>query len=491
MDALLEARDLVRTYGPIRAVDGISFTLAEGELLTVLGPNGAGKTTLLGLLGGALRPQAGEIWFRGALRDPALTDWRREIGVLSHRTSLYGALSARENLTFYGRLYGLTGLGERIGTRLAEVGLEGAADRRVREFSRGMRQRLALARTLLHDPSLVFLDEPFTGLDVHASALLRDVLARLKNGRRTVILVTHNLSEGLALADRVAIQNEGRFAFLGGPMEIPRGGEERFYRQTVERPRSPRPDGELSSPRPPPVRRPEPGAGDPRSVRGYLSEVRTLAAKDLRIEFRTRERFASMTAFVVLSALLFNYAVDWTLLSPQDLASALIWMIIVLGGLLGLGRTFELEKEDGAMEGLLVAPIRRDALFVGKVVANCVLLGAVEAIAVFAVALFYQVNFIPNGLPIAGVLSVGTVGFVSLGTLFSGITAGTRMGETLLPVLLFPLLVPLVVFGASATSTLLAGFPAATVYGSLRLLTAFALLALACGMGLFRYIVEE
>ncbi len=490
MDPLLEARDLVRTYGPIRAVDGISFTLAEGELLTVLGPNGAGKSSLLGLLGGALRPQAGEIWFRGELRDPALTDWRREIGVLSHRTSLYGALSARENLAFYGRLYGLAGLGERIEAGLAEVGLEGSADRWVREFSRGMRQRLALARTLLHDPSLVLLDEPFTGLDVHASALLRDVLARLKDGRRTVILVTHNLSEGLALANRVAIQNEGRFAFLGDPAEIPQGGEERFYRQTVERPRAPGPGWRAPGPgaRTCP---PESGAGGPRSVRRYLSEVRALAAKDLRIELRTRERFASMTAFVVLSALLFNYAVDWTLVSPQDLASALIWMIIVLGGLLGLGRTFELEKEDGAMEGLLVAPIRRDALFLGKVVANCVLLGAVEAIAVFAVALFYRVNFIPNGLPIAGVLCLGTVGFVALGTLFSGITAGTRMGETLLPVLLFPLLVPLVVFGASATSTLLAGFPAATVYGSLRLLTAFALLALACGMGLFRYVVEE
>ncbi len=226
-------------------------------------------------------------------------------------------------------------------------------------------------------------------------------------------------------------------------------------------------------------------------MRRYLAEVRVVAAKDLRIEFRTRERFASMTAFVVLSALLFNYAVDWTILSPQDLASAQIWMIIVLSGLLGLGRTFELEKEDGAMEGLLVAPVRRDALFLGKVVANCVLLAAVEVIALFTVALFYQVNFIRNGLPIAAVLSIGTVGFVALGTLFSGITAGTRMGETLLPVLLFPLLVPLVVFGSSATSTLLAGFPAATVYGNLRLLAAFALLALACGMGLFRYIVEE
>jgi heme exporter protein A len=98
-----------------------------------------------------------------------------------------------------------------------------------------MRQRLALARTLLHDPSLVLLDEPFTGLDVHASALLRDVLGRLKDGRRTVVLVTHSLSDGLALADRVAIQVEGRFAFLGARSEIPTGEDEAFYRGVVER----------------------------------------------------------------------------------------------------------------------------------------------------------------------------------------------------------------------------------------------------------------
>ena len=235
MAAVLEAQGLARSYGPIRAVDDISFSLGEGELLTLLGPNGAGKTTLLGMLGGALRPQAGEIRFRGEPRNLGETAWRREIGVLSHRTFLYSPLSARENLDFYGRLYGLAGLAERVDSRLEEVGLTPHRDRRVRDFSRGMRQRLALARTLLHDPSLVLLDEPFTGLDVHASALLRDVLGRLKDGRRTVVLVTHSLSDGLALADRVAIQVEGRFAFLGARSEIPTGEEEAFYRGVVER----------------------------------------------------------------------------------------------------------------------------------------------------------------------------------------------------------------------------------------------------------------
>jgi heme exporter protein A len=172
--------------------------------------------------------------FRGKPRDPATTDWRREIGLLSHRTFLYGALTARENLTFFGKLYDLPDLDRRVEERLAEVGLTEHIDRLVRGFSRGMRQRAALARTLLHDPSLVFLDEPFTGLDVHASALLRDVLFRLKDGLRTVILVTHNLSEGLALAERVAIQARGRFAFLGPRSEIPAGEEERFYRTSVD-----------------------------------------------------------------------------------------------------------------------------------------------------------------------------------------------------------------------------------------------------------------
>jgi heme exporter protein B len=226
-------------------------------------------------------------------------------------------------------------------------------------------------------------------------------------------------------------------------------------------------------------------------MRRYLRQVLALAGKDLRVELRTRERLAAMTAFVVLTAVLFNFAVDRTAVSPRDIAAALMWMIVVLGGLLGLGRTFEIEKEEGAMEGLLVAPVPRDALFLGKVLSNSVLLALVVAITAFVIALFFQVDFGRNGLAIAGVFALGTLGFVSLGTLFSGITAGTRIGETLLPVLLFPLLVPLVTFGAASTSTLLAGFPVAEVYGNLRLLAAFSLLALVSGMWLFRYIVEE
>lgn len=230
---LLEARGLVRTFGPVRAVDRVSLELPEGGVLALLGPNGAGKSTLLRLLAGTLRPTEGRILLRGEVRDASRVEWRSELGVLSHRTALYSALTARENLTFQGRLHGLDRLAERVDDHLERVGLTPHADRAVEGFSRGMRQRLALARTLLHDPTLVLLDEPFTGLDLHAASLLRSVLEELRDGRRTVILVTHQLIEGLALADRVAIQARGRLAFLGLRSEVPAGGEEEFYRSHV------------------------------------------------------------------------------------------------------------------------------------------------------------------------------------------------------------------------------------------------------------------
>ncbi len=198
-------------YGPLPAVRGVDFALAAGEFLALFGPNGAGKTTLLKILAGLVRPTRGEVRIAGEAVTGGDGAWRRGIGVLSHQTYLYAGLSAAENLEFYGRLYGLDRLRERVGEALEGVGLWERRGDRVRGFSRGMQQRLALARTLLHDPGVVLLDEPYTGLDPHAAAMLGGVLERLRDGARTVVLVTHNLSQGLELASRVAIQVGGRW----------------------------------------------------------------------------------------------------------------------------------------------------------------------------------------------------------------------------------------------------------------------------------------
>lgn len=230
----LEAAGLVREFGAVRAVDGISFRLAPGEQLTVFGPNGAGKSTLLALLSGALRPDAGEVRWQGEPRAAGDLDWFRLVGVLSHQGFLYGHLTAAENLRFHADLHLLSSAEDRVREALRSVGLEARASDRVRTFSRGMKQRLALARTLLHEPRIVLLDEPYTGLDAHAAALLRGVLSSLRDGRRTVVLVTHNLTEGLEQADRVAIQVRGRFVVSASRNEVPLDGFEAFYRDAVE-----------------------------------------------------------------------------------------------------------------------------------------------------------------------------------------------------------------------------------------------------------------
>jgi heme exporter protein A len=220
-------------FGVHPAVRGVDFSLCAGEFLTLFGPNGAGKSTLLRLLAGSIRPTAGEVRIGGTALDYGEADWRRRIGVLSHQSYLYGQLTAVENLRLYARLYNLPDREARVAEMLAEVGLTERGSDLVRSFSRGMQQRLALARTLLHDPEIVLLDEPYTGLDAHAAGMLRGVLARLKDGRRTVVLVTHNLSQGLEMADRVAVQVAGRWVSDEPRSTVDAAGFERLYTERV------------------------------------------------------------------------------------------------------------------------------------------------------------------------------------------------------------------------------------------------------------------
>lgn len=222
-----------------------------------------------------------------------------------------------------------------------------------------------------------------------------------------------------------------------------------------------------------------------------LRQIGALVWKDVVVEFRTRERVVAMGGFAVLVGVLFNYAIDPTVVDPQAIASGLIWLTVVFGGMLGLGRTFHLEGEDAALQGILLSPIPRGALYLGKVASNFLLL-TVVTLGVFGVfALFFGLDFGNHPFVLCGVVLLGILGFVAIGTLFSAISARTTMGETLLPILMFPLLVPLVIYGVTATSSLFAGLPISEVDGNLRMLGGFALGALTAGSLLFRYVVED
>ena len=221
----VRAQNLVRRFGETRAVDGLSFEVGAGETFGLLGHNGAGKTTTIRLLNGVLSRDAGEIAVLGL--DPAIhgVGVRARTGVLTETPSLDERLSARENLSFYGCLYGVTGrrLDDQVAALLNAFGLADRADDRVGGFSRGMKQRLALARTLLHEPDILFLDEPTAALDPVAARDVHDLVEGFRRDRRrTVILTTHNLVEAQRLCDRVMIMERGRALAIGSPAELAR-----------------------------------------------------------------------------------------------------------------------------------------------------------------------------------------------------------------------------------------------------------------------------
>jgi heme ABC exporter ATP-binding subunit CcmA len=209
----IEVRNLVKTFSEFYALRGISLQIATGECLTIFGPNGAGKTTFLRILSAISRPTSGEILIDGKPLQQAVFSIRRQLGVIAHQSFLYDDLTAEENLLFYARLYDVIHPAERIREILNEVGLYERARDRVRTYSRGMQQRLSIARAMLHNPALLFLDEPYTGLDQHAASMLTTWLSKLRSERRTILLVTHDLEQGLALADRVVIFLRGKVAW--------------------------------------------------------------------------------------------------------------------------------------------------------------------------------------------------------------------------------------------------------------------------------------
>jgi len=206
----------------------------RGEFTSVLGPNGAGKTTLLKILSALIRPTSGEVWIDGERLGDDSTRARRKLGVISHHPYLYDSLTAWENLIFYGRMYQVPELRARVEEVLEQVGLGLFRHDPVRTFSRGMTQRLSIARAILHDPAVLLLDEPYTGLDQQATEILSGVLRRFKAEGRTVVMITHHFEETLALSDCIVILCQGRVLYehRGGNLDL--AGLRRIYRSCVE-----------------------------------------------------------------------------------------------------------------------------------------------------------------------------------------------------------------------------------------------------------------
>lgn len=231
MTTRIEAAGLVRAFGARRAVDGLTFTLAPGDCLALFGPNGAGKSTALRLLAGLLSPTTGSASIEG-VKLPA-PEARARVGLISHRSMLYEALTARENVCFSAQLHGLREPEKAVERALVALRVADRADVAVRSLSRGLQQRVAIARAIVHEPDVLLADEPYTGLDEQGGAALTTLLRERRDAGAALIVVTHHLHEGLALATHAAVMRAGKFARFERAEGLERDRYAAEYRELV------------------------------------------------------------------------------------------------------------------------------------------------------------------------------------------------------------------------------------------------------------------
>jgi heme exporter protein A len=230
---MIEVKKLVKRFGLKTILRGLEFSVAPGEFVALLGPNGAGKTTFLRILATLSRPSLGSVKVAGYPLPDEAAQVRAKLGVVSHMPLLYPDLTAEENLRFYGRMYGIGNMEARITEVLEMVGLEHRRRDLVRTFSRGMQQRLAIGRAVIHDPEVMLFDEPYTGLDQDASEMLDDVLRSVAADGRTVVMTSHDLARAEDIATRFDILSRGVITASTTPKQLESTNLLGFYKQSL------------------------------------------------------------------------------------------------------------------------------------------------------------------------------------------------------------------------------------------------------------------
>ncbi len=228
---LIETQGLTKSFGNHLALRGVDLKVGQGESVVIFGPNGAGKTTLIKVLATIMNPSSGKVLVDGLNLKNNAEDIRRRIGVVTHQTFLYSNLTTYENLEFYSRMYDVPQRKERIHEVVAMVGMMSRLHDRVGTLSRGMQQRLSIARSLLHKPAIMLLDEPETGLDQQAISMLWEALQT--EGKSTVILTTHNLERGLELGERLLILDRGKIVYEGSKQSLDLAGLKQAYQHST------------------------------------------------------------------------------------------------------------------------------------------------------------------------------------------------------------------------------------------------------------------
>ncbi len=496
---MLQLERISKAFGPRWVLREVSFTVHPGEIVALMGPNGAGKSTLLRVAATLLRPTAGQVRIGGSSWPPDGAGVRAQVTLLGHQPWLYPDLSAEENLRFYQRLYGWPEEPGAIEASLERMGLADRARDPVRGFSRGMLQRLALARAFLSPAPVLLLDEPFTGLDVLGLEEAREVLQELAGRGRAVVVALHDPATA-DFAHRVVVLVGGRLVAEGAPVafqekalqELYQAGMTHRHRLAAGRPARRSEEGGSSlrmglstgvHPVPAESRSPPGARGQGRGLRA----LQALLWKDLRIEGRARETLTPLLTLAGLSLFLFGTAFELRPDLARSFVPVFFWMLLLFASSLGVGRMMASEMDRGTWEGLLMVPGDRSLLFAGKAMVHGLLLGLVILLSLAAAGVFFNLSLWDPGILL--LLALGAIGLSGVTTLLAAMAMATRARELLLPILLFPVAAPLVIAGIQGTRAILEADPAGwSVW--LQMLIAYDLLLFAVTWMVFEEVVS-
>ena len=452
-------------YGRARVLSRVSFACHCGSLTGVFGENGAGKTTLLRLASGRARPSRGRVLYRGDAGDGAGTvsaAMRGRIGWLGHDPGLYPELTAAENLRFFAALHGVADADARVRDALDRARLTDRAGDPVGSFSRGMRQRIGLERALIGRPRVVLLDEPFTGLDEVSSQLLVARLAALRDDGAIVLLSTHDPARIEGLLDAAVVLRGGRLiahlpagpglaAAIASAQATAVGQASEIAANAPAH--APSPAAPATNAPAPPVAIASPGVGA--SISAFLRVAGLVAHKDALVELRSRELALTTLFFAVVAVLVFAFAFVADNQAPREAPAGILWVTTLFAGTLALARAFDREHAHQTLSALLSAPVDRAAIYTGKVLGLVALLAVVLAVVVPLVGLLFEASFWRAPGVFLGIVAGGVVGLVAVGSLFAAMLVRTRSRDVLLPVLLYPMVVPVLLAGVRGTEALL------------------------------------
>lgn len=452
-----------KDFGYRRVLHDIDLVIEQGQFVALIGPNGAGKTTLLRMLAGLAIPTAGAVQIAEVDLRKAGPGLRRRIGFMSHESMLYPDLTGRENLAFHAQLFGVTNFEESLASLDEIFDLKAILDRPVGVLSRGNRQRLALARVLLHAPSIVLLDEPFTGLDERSTQQLLNVLHQLVQSGRTVVLTTHDKKIVHSGPTRLIVLDNGAIA----------------QDQSIESSavlKSPLPHGYLR----PTFTQPP----------GWWRSSLAIARKDLRVETRTKDLLGSSGLFALCVLITTSFAMP-----PGEavsgMATGVLWISILFATLLAVGRSMGRESSDRGIEGLLLSPAPRESIFLGKALGGFAVMVVVNVISamLFLVVMASGATTI-NFVDLVMTAFLGTTGLVLVATLFSGIALGSRLGESMLALLVMPVAIPLMI-GAVELTRMSLGAESAGQGQWFILLTVYDAMVGIVALATFTHVIEE